>query len=96
MKLSTLVPGLCLQTTVYVRRTGLTLTLTYTPTGECGKLGLNAKHFCYSALLILLFSTLLPTFSLKACRCVDTQKKTGSGPPALVNMVRHARKTKDP
>lgn len=85
MKLSTLVPGLCLQTTVYVRRTGLTLTLTYTPTGECGKLGLNAKHFCYSALLILRPTFVLHSFaqflleSLQMCRYAKENRQRASG-----------------
>lgn len=47
---------------------------------------------CFSTLL--LFICFLPSFSSKACRCVALQKKTGSRPPALVSMGRHARKTK--
>ena len=43
----------------------------------------------------LLFFCVLPGFSSKACRCVAMRKKTGSRPPALVSMERHARKTKN-
>lgn len=53
----------CQQTAVYVSRTGLTRTLSCIPTGECGKLGLNAKHFCYSASLLLHPSFVLHSFA---------------------------------
>ena len=94
MRLSTCVPGLCQQTTVYVRATRRTLTLTCTYGEKVATL--KAERSCFPAFsALLLFSCFLPSFlSSKACRCVAMQKKTGSRPPALVSMERHARKTK--
>ena len=85
------------QTTVHVSGAGLTLTHIYL-WGESDNLVLKEKDSCFSTFQLLptyfCFFCFLFSFSLKACRYVALQKKTGGRPPALVSKERHARKTK--
>lgn len=71
---------------------GLTSTLTHTYRRKWQLSFEGRTFFCFSTLFV--FFSCFPSFFSKACRCVAMRKKTGSSPPALVSMERHARKTK--
>lgn len=95
MRLSTCVPGLCQQ---ICQGRGDNSNSHIHLQGESGNSFLKARAFVFLCLpaspTLLLFFCFFTSFSSKACRCVAMRKKTGSRPPALVSMERHARKTK--